>query len=184
MLGRVIRQNVWRAVGTEAAGRLLLVVADLVEDRDDLADHQRQRHEAGRHDHAGRVEDDLAARRPPASARTSRCARCRRAAAPARPRPATPTAARRSAPTAPACPGTRSAPAGARSSTPKTRLISTAQNGDDRRSAAARSGPRGRASASISVSRPSSNVCTGRPARPARRPGRRRSRRPAPAAPT
>ena len=38
--------------GAEAAGRLLLVVADLGEHRHDLADDQRQRHEAGGHDHA------------------------------------------------------------------------------------------------------------------------------------
>ena len=46
-------------VGSEAAGGLLLVVADLGQHRDDLADHQGQRHETGRHDHAGRGVDDV-----------------------------------------------------------------------------------------------------------------------------
>ena len=49
-------------VGAEAAGRLLLLVADLLEHRHDLADHQRQRDEHGGHDHAGGGEDDLDAR--------------------------------------------------------------------------------------------------------------------------
>ena len=40
-------------VGPEAARGLLLLVADLLEHRHDLADHQRQRDEAGGHDHAG-----------------------------------------------------------------------------------------------------------------------------------
>src|SRR5205809_805850 len=46
-------------VRAEAARRLLLVVADLLEHGDDLPHHQRQRDEAGGHDHAGRGEDDL-----------------------------------------------------------------------------------------------------------------------------
>ena len=44
-------------VGAEAAGGLLLVVADLLEHRHHLADHQRQGDEAGRHDHARSRED-------------------------------------------------------------------------------------------------------------------------------
>ena len=102
-------------VGPEAAGGLLLVVADLGQDRHDLADDQRQGHEAGRHDHARRTEDDLeagASRVGP----NQPCARCRPAAGRGPRRPATPTAVRRSAPTAPACRGTRSAPAASRSS--------------------------------------------------------------------
>ena len=46
-------------VGAEAAGRLLLLDADLLEHRHDLADDQRQGHEDGGHDDAGRGEDDL-----------------------------------------------------------------------------------------------------------------------------
>ena len=48
-------------VGAEAAGGLLLLVADLLEHRHDLADHQRQRHEDGGQHDAGRGEDDLEA---------------------------------------------------------------------------------------------------------------------------
>ena len=48
-------------VGAEAARGLLLVVADLLEHRHHLADHQRQRDEDGGHDHARRGEDDLEA---------------------------------------------------------------------------------------------------------------------------
>ena len=39
--------------------RLLLLVADLLEHRDDLADHQRQGHEGRGHDDAERRVDDV-----------------------------------------------------------------------------------------------------------------------------
>ncbi len=93
MPGRVIRQKRLQRVGPEAAGRLLLLDADLLEHRHDLADDQRQGHEAGGHDDARRREDDVDAafvqRR-----RTSRSGRCRRAPARGRRRPARPTAGR------------------------------------------------------------------------------------------
>ena len=61
MLGRVIRQNVWRPLAPRLRAACSWSSPISVRTGHDLADHQRQRHETGGHDHAGRVEDDLEA---------------------------------------------------------------------------------------------------------------------------
>ena len=48
-------------VGAQAVGGLFLLVAHVLEDGHDLADHQRQGHEDGGHDHARHREHDLEA---------------------------------------------------------------------------------------------------------------------------
>ena len=57
----MIRQNVCHQLRAQRGGGLLLVGADLVQHRFDLADHERHGDEdAGQHD-AGEAEDDLEA---------------------------------------------------------------------------------------------------------------------------
>ena len=88
------------AAGPERVGRLLAFLAELAQDRHQLADHERHRHEQRRQDHPGHRVDHLETRfaraRGPASprARTARPASARQR--PAKPR----TASRRCRPRA------------------------------------------------------------------------------------